>query len=59
MFYYFDTQNLDGTIQRHIMRKLEDGGVTGFPLTDDNPNKAAYDAWVAEGNEPEEWTDGD
>jgi hypothetical protein len=54
MFYYLDIDGLNGT-QRHILQRLGDGGVMSFPLTDDNPNKTAYDAWVAEGNTAEEW----
>ena len=58
MFYYLDlTKNpITGKVQRHILQRLEDGGIRSFPLTDDNPNKAAYDAWVAEGNTAEEWS---
>jgi len=56
MFYYFDIQTINGDTQRHIMQPLADGGVRSFPLTDDNPNKAAYDAWVAEGNTATEWS---
>jgi hypothetical protein len=56
MFYYLDIENINGDIQRHILQPLSDGGVMSFPLTDDNPNKAAYDAWVAEGNTAEEWS---
>lgn len=55
MYYYLDIINVAGT-QRHILKRLPDGGVMSFPLTDDNPNKAAYDAWVAEGNTAEEWS---
>ena len=55
MYYYFDFTSFDGT-QRHILQPLADGGVRSFPLTDDNPNKVAYDAWVAEGNIAEEWS---
>ena len=54
MYYYLDITNIAGT-QRHILTRLPDGGVMSFPLTDDNPNRPAYDAWVAEGNTPEEW----
>jgi hypothetical protein len=54
MFYYLDIDGLNGT-QRHIFQRLSDGGVMSFPLTDDNPNKVAYDAWVAEGNTATEW----
>lgn len=56
MFYYADIPTMMGEVQRHILQRLEDGGVRSFPLTDDNPNKAAYDAWVAEGNTAEEWS---
>ena len=56
MFYYFDITDYMGNTQRHIMQRLDDGGVRSFPLTDDNPNTEAYLAWVAEGNTAEEWT---
>ena len=55
MFYYLDIEIL-GMVQRHILQTLSDGAVMSFPLTDDNPNKPAYDAWVAEGNTAEEWS---
>ena len=55
MFYYLDIENTNGEIQRHIFQPLADGGVMSFPLTDDNPNKPSYDAWVAEGNTATEW----
>ena len=54
MFYYLDVESITGT-QRHILQRLDDGGVRSFPLTDDNPNKPAYDEWVAEGNTATEW----
>ena len=54
MFYYLDIESF-GKVQRHILQPLADGGVMSFPLTDDNPNKPAYDAWVAEGNTADEW----
>jgi hypothetical protein len=58
MFYYFDSTNpITNEVQRHIMQRLDDdGGVRSFPLTDENPNTAAYLAWVADGNTAEEWT---
>jgi hypothetical protein len=56
MYYFFDMTPPNEETQRHIMQRLEDGGVRSFPLTDDNPNTAAYLAWVAEGNEATEWT---
>jgi hypothetical protein len=56
MFYYLDLTNpMTDKVQRHIVQPLDDGGVRSFPLTDDNPNTVAYLAWVAEGNEAEEW----
>jgi hypothetical protein len=55
MYYYLDIEGSNGT-QRHILQPLDDGGVRSFPLTDDNPNKVTYDAWVAEGNTAEEWS---
>ncbi len=58
MFFYLDLTNpTTNEVQRHIMQRLDDdGGIRSFPLTDDNPNTAAYLAWVAEGNTAEEWT---
>jgi hypothetical protein len=56
MYYYKDIAGMGGEIQRHIFQYLLDGGVRSFPLTDDNPNKVAYDAWVAEGNTATEWS---
>ena len=53
-FYFIDVESY-GQMQRHIVQQLEDGSGLSFPLTDDNPNTAAYLAWVAEGNIAEEW----
>lgn len=55
MFYFIDIESY-GQTQRHIIQCLEDGSGLSFPLTDDNPNTAAYLAWVADGNTAEEWT---
>lgn len=56
MFYFFDTIHpLTQESQRHILSRLPDGGILSWPLTDDNPNKAAYDEWLAAGNTPEPW----
>lgn len=56
MFYFLDTtDSFTQEIQRHILVRLPDGGVQSFPLTDDNPNKPAYDEWLAAGNTPEPW----
>jgi hypothetical protein len=54
-YYYFDVETMSG-VQRHILQPLTGGVVRSFPLTEDNPNKVAYDAWVAEGNTAEEWS---
>jgi hypothetical protein len=56
--YYIRNIEADG---RHpaitcIYMSLSDGGWAVFEPTDDNPNTAAYLAWVAEGNTAEEWT---
>ena len=53
-YYFLDISTPHGE-ERHIAIRHEDGGMMSFPLTDDNPNKPAYDAWVAEGNVAEEW----
>ena len=56
MYFYVDiTPPFGGITQRHILTFLPDGGVQSWPLTDDNPNKPAYDEWLAAGNTPEEW----
>ena len=55
MYFFFDVENPTG-VQRHIVARLDDGGVRSFPMVDDNPNMVEYLAWVAEGNTAEEWT---
>ena len=54
MYYYLDVESF-GQVQRHILHPLADGCVMSFPLTEDNPNKPAYDAWVAQSNTATEW----
>lgn len=55
MFYFLDIETPNG-VQRHVFSPLPNGGVKSFPLTDDNPNKAAYDQWVEDGNIATKWT---
>jgi hypothetical protein len=55
MYYYLDTTFM-GQTQRIIIKRIGENALLQFPLTDDNPNKPAYDAWVAEGNTAEEWS---
>ena len=57
VFFFFDITNpITQEVQRHIIEPLSEGAYRSFPLADDNPNKAAYDAWVTEGNTAEEWS---
>ena len=56
MYYFFDVTDINDDTQRHIMKRLDNDIVLSFPMTDDNPNMVLYLAWVAEGNEAEEWT---
>lgn len=56
MYYYLDMEMPFGAgTQRHILVRSSDNGVMSFPLTPDNPNTPAYEAWLAEGNTPEPW----
>ena len=54
---YFYSQYESGLYGIHtiIHKRISDNAVESFYLTDDNPNTAAYLAWVAEGNIAEEW----
>ena len=54
MYYYLDVTHM-GNTQRIILHQTGENSISQFPLTDDNPNKPAYDAWVAEGNTATEW----
>ena len=42
----------------HILLPREDGSVVSFPNVESNdgPERQSYLAWVAEGNEAEEWS---
>ena len=49
------TDQRSGESVEHIFRDLPDGGVQSFPNVESNdgPERAAYLAWLADGNEPE------
>jgi hypothetical protein len=50
--------NIDGSTTQHILLQREDGSVVSFPNVESNdgPERQAYLAWLAEGNEAEEWS---
>jgi hypothetical protein len=52
------TNAIDGSTTEHILLPREDGSVVSFPNVESNdgPERQAYLAWVAEGNEAEEWS---
>ena len=55
---YFTKDTIDpisNTVVRVVFTNVTENSYTSFLLTDDNPNTAAYLAWVAEGNEATEW----
>jgi hypothetical protein len=55
MYSYIDVTHM-GQTQRIIILRTGENSIMQFPLTDDNPNKPAYDAWVAEGNTATEYS---
>lgn len=54
MYFIFDMPVGDSTV-RHIVQRRNDG-VLMFRFGDDEGLDKMYLDWVAEGNEPEEWT---
>lgn len=55
MYFIFNVETTIGT-ECHVMMCPPDGGIVTFPTTADTANNTAFNEWVAEGNEPEEWT---
>ena len=55
MYRSMTMTSLSGESVEHIFRDLPDGGVQSFPNVESNtgPERAAYLAWLADGNEPE------
>lgn len=55
MYRSMTISSLNGEPVEHIFRDLPDGGVQSFPNVESNdgPERAAYLAWLADGNEPE------
>lgn len=50
MNYYINEEGI-----RCVIRVNDDGTITGIPFAEGNTDYATYLAWVAEGNEAEEW----
>lgn len=57
MYYFIDVDNKNETTERHIIIINNDGSQSSFLGTGDTPHALVYRQWLAEGNEPEEWTD--
>jgi hypothetical protein len=56
MYFFVDaTDSITKTTMRSIITNVRENSYTSFPMVDDNPNMVQYLAWVAEGNEAEEW----
>ena len=47
--------SVSGEVTEHIILANPDGSLTSFPNVESNdgPERAAYLAWLADGNEPE------
>jgi hypothetical protein len=50
--------NIEGLLTEHIILDKGNNEFVSFPNVESNdgPERQAYLAWVAEGNEAEEWT---
>lgn len=55
MYRSLTVNSISGETVEHILRDLPDGGVQSFPNVESNdgPERAAFLAWVAEGNTAE------
>ena len=56
MYYTHTISNTDGNNDVLFLCYAPDGGLKTFVADDDNTDYQNYLAWVAEGNEPKEWT---
>ena len=42
-----EMEGMDGVIRKHVIINNENGSVTSFPASEDNPE---YQQWLAQGN---------
>lgn len=54
-FTFSSTDLSTSETTEYVVRVGDDGSYCAFVAADGNPEKAAYDAWLAEGNTPEPW----
>ena len=55
-YQLFHRVGIDNQTDTLVVKLNDDGSRLSFVLNDENPNMIAYQEWLAEGNEPEEWT---